>query len=116
MTFFTAHSVEIACVVILVHQFCIALTHVWARYDHTHYSHRPLYPGLPVSNLFHGASALSHWPTTILICLVLVRSPYLIAGLAACSWVLWQLAKRMGGKTWPSWWTQLYRYFREVEK
>lgn len=101
----------IAVIAILVAQVGHVCVHVWARYDHTDWAHRPRIKGFKVSNPFHVASFLSNWPTALCIIVLASMPLWLIAVTAICSKVVWMITKRRLGKKWPSWEKQLYDYY-----
>ena len=94
--------------IILLTEFGIVATHVWAREDHTHWVHKPWVDTIDAFNWFHVASFFSHWPIVLFVMISYIQY-YLWIPIAMGSWLIWQLVKMANNKDWDPIWIQIYK-------
>ena len=91
---------------ILITEFGVVASHVFAASGHAHWAHRPWFRKLHVLNWFHVFSFVSHWPIVLYVLWPQHYEIWLCSAIG--SWLTWQMVKRWGGKQWPSFWQQLF--------
>jgi hypothetical protein len=95
---------------ILFMEFGVVFIHTFAAAGHEHWTQAPLASFLPpLFNWFHIASALSHWPIGIFVCVLCfgARRWWMWIVTAVSSELVWITVKTWAGKDWPMWWQQI---------
>ena len=107
--------IYLAILVVLITEAAKVREHLWAGKDHTHWAKRPVVGRLAISDAFHLASAMSHYP--IVLCLLWVSGAawwhYLIV--AILSQILWWQAKSSDGRDWPNKGEQLWNWIKRFK-
>tara|TARA_R110000744_G_scaffold46571_8_gene102941 strand:+ start:136 stop:507 length:372 start_codon:yes stop_codon:yes gene_type:complete len=104
----------LAVIIVLITEWGIVSTHVWAREDHTHWSHKPFsrFAGLGVANYFHIASFCSHWPMQMYIHYYFLP-PIVWPLTIILSSLIWNRVKKGNNKKWDVWFIQIYKWVKK---
>lgn len=105
---------EIAIIVILVTEAAKVREHLWAGVTHEHWAKTPAIEGLPASDAFHVASALSHYPIAIALLLTTQAHWVYYIIIAIISQGIWWQAKASNGRDWPNKFEQLRFFIRDL--
>lgn len=106
------YALEITLALVLLHEAGKVSTHVWYRHEEAPWAHRPLIPGLQITDWFHVFSA-AMWPAVFWVCYLAWDTDWRWWAAAVAGWqAAWTGIKRISGKPWPGKLTQILNLWR----